>query len=168
MMNTSKLYVYNLICKVLPPTRCFRLKASLLRWCGAKVGKNVRICSSVMVIGSGNLEIGDNTWIGPNTLISTSSEIKIGSDCDIAPMVYIGDGTHNITPNYNRIAGKDISLPISIGDGCWICAKSTILANTSIGKMCVVAAGAVVTSKFTDEYSLIAGVPARIIKNFRV
>lgn len=148
-------------------TRCLALKAALLRWCGAKIGKDVRICSSVSIIGSGNLEIKDNTWIGPHTLICVSTEIKIGSNCDIAPMVYIGYGTHSITPSQNRIAGKDVSSPISIGNGCWISAKSTILANTSIPKMCVVAAGAVVTTKIDQVHSLIAGVPARVIKNFK-
>ena len=134
-----------LIMPLLPETRCFGFKCWLLKRTGAKVGKNVRICSSALFVGTGHLEIGNNTWIGHRCIISTSSSIKIGSDCDIAPNVYIGNGTHQITPDRKRIADIEISEDIIIGNGCWLCAGSMVLPGVTIQEKSVVAAGAVVT-----------------------
>lgn len=154
-----------LIMPLLPETRCFGFKRWLLRQTGAKVGENVRICSSVMFVGTGSLEIGDNTWIGHRCIISTSSSIKIGSDCDIAPNVYIGNGTHQITPDRKRIADIEISEDIIIGNGCWLCAGSMVLPGVTIQEKSVVAAGAVVTKSQSENMILLAGIPARIKKH---
>lgn len=162
-MNSAKLYIYSLITKFLPETKAFGTKRILLRWAGAKIGKNVRICSSAMIIGAGELEIGDNTWIGHRALISATSSIKIGKNVDIAPNVYIGNGTHEITPERERIADIDITKDIEIGDGCWLCVNSTILPGVTLGKKCIIAAGALVTKSF-EEMKLIAGVPAIVKK----
>lgn len=164
-MNGLKLYLAGGIIHHLPETRAFGIKRSLYRWAGVKVGNNVRICSSVKIIGAGRLEICDNTWIGPETIISASSTITIGANCDIAPRVFIGDGTHEITPDRDRIADIELCKDIVIGDGCWLCANATISAGVTIGNKCVVAAGAVVTKTIAENKVLIAGVPAVIKKH---
>lgn len=158
-MNTTKLYIYHLITMFLPETKGFGIKRILLRWAGAKVGKNVRICSSATIIGSGDLEIGDNTWIGHDSMIVCSKNVKIGADCDFAPRVYVGDGSHRIDLTGKRIAGKGFSLPIVIGDGCWLCTYAVILPGVSIGERSVLAAGAVAKGDYCDN-ALLAGVPA--------
>nr|WP_122120196.1 DapH/DapD/GlmU-related protein [Alistipes megaguti] len=160
-------YLIGIIMPILPETRCFGFKRWLLRVCGAKIGTNVRICSSVKFLGSGELEIGDNTWIGHQCLISSSSKIIIGANCDLAPRVYIGTGTHEITVNCDRVASIEISKDIEIGNGCWLCANTTILPGVVIGAKCVVAAGAVVTKSFKEEALLLAGVPAIVKKSLR-
>lgn len=157
-------YLVGIIMPLLPETHCFALKRLLLRLTGAIIGKNVRICSSATFIGSGQLIIGDNTWIGHRCLISASSLIHIGANCDIAPNVYIGNGTHIITPWCDRIASIEICKDIVIGDGCWIGVNSTILPGVEIGNKCVIAAGSVVTHSFVSNCCLLAGVPAAIKK----
>ena len=52
---------------------------------------------------------------------------------------------------------------ISIGENCWIGAKVTVLAGVNIGDNCVIAAGSVVTKDFPSN-SVLAGVPARVLK----
>lgn len=123
------------------------------------MGKNVRVCSSAMIIGSGALEIGDNTWIGHRVLISSSSSIYIGHNVDVAPNVYIGTGTHTIDIEGERIAGEGISKDIVVNDGAWLCTGCMILPGVTIGEKCVVAAGAVVTHS-SEAKKLLAGVPA--------
>jgi len=54
-------------------------------------------------------------------------------------------------------------LPVVIEDECWIGANVTILKGVTIGRGSVVAAGAVVT-KSCEPYSIIGGVPAKLIK----
>lgn len=53
---------------------------------------------------------------------------------------------------------------IMIGNDCWIGAKATILDGVVIGDGCVVAAGALVPRGVYPSYSIIGGVPARVIK----
>lgn len=156
-----------LVFPLLPETRCFALKRSMLRWAGAKVGRNVRVCSSVMIVGAGELAIGDNTWIGHRCLISASSAVRIGKNVDIAPNVFIGNGTHGITPDRDRIADVECSRDVEVGDGCWLCAGSMVLPGVSIGAKCVVAAGSVVTRSF-GPMKLLAGVPACIKRELGV
>lgn len=163
-MRSIVQYLNKFIFPLLPETKCFSLKRGLLRLSGAKIGSNVRICSSVMIIGAGELTIGDNTWVGHRCLISASSSIKIGKNVDIAPNVYIGNGTHEITPDKERIASIELAKDIVIGDGCWLCANVTILPGVTIGDKCVVAAGSVVTKSYGNMI-LLAGVPADIKKN---
>lgn len=165
-MRTIVAYLNNMIMKVLPETRCFGFKRWLWRRAGVKVGRNVRICSSVSFYGAGTLEIGDNTWVGNHVLIVSSSSIKIGASVDIAPRVFIGTGSHTIDVNADHIAATDISKDVTIGDGCWICINATILPGVTLGKKCVVAAGSVVTKSFTEDKILIAGVPAKKIKSY--
>jgi acetyltransferase-like isoleucine patch superfamily enzyme len=54
---------------------------------------------------------------------------------------------------------------IVIGDGCWIGANVVITAGLTIGKYCVIAAGSVVT-KSVPDFSIVAGNPARLLKQF--
>lgn len=165
-MNSFRLYLVGHIVRILPDTRCFGLKRTLYRWCGVKVGKNVRICSSVVITGDGELSIGDNTWIGHQSFILSSNKVIIGQDVNIAPRVYIGTGTHEIDLDGSAIAGKGVSLPITIGDGVWLCANATIIAGVSIGKKTIIAAGAVIT-KNVGSCELWGGVPANHIKSLK-
>lgn len=166
-MNTSLLYIVGLLVRLLPETKCFKLKRRLYCLSGAKIGRNTKICSSVRIIGSGNLTIGDHVWIGPNCLISTSADVTIGSDVNIAPCVSIICGSHAIDYDGVSIAGEGISDIIVIKDGCWICASSTILGSSIIGKKSIVGAGAITKGEYPDN-QLLVGVIAKmkpLIKN---
>lgn len=167
MKKSIKRYLISLIMILIPETSCFKLKAYLYRQIGFKIGKNVRICSSAKLIGSGKLIIGDNTWIGPNCIIAASSKVEIGDNVDIAPLVYIGTGTHELFDQHKRrVAGKGKNLDVKIGDGCWIGVRSTILPGVKISKMTMVAAGSLVNKEF-DEFKLIGGIPAKEIKDLK-
>lgn len=165
-MNSLRLFIVNKLLSLFPETRAFEFKRILYRWAGVNVGENVRICSSVKILGIGELNVHDNTWIGPGTVIFCSSKITIGANCDIAPCVYIGDGTHKIDLDGDRIAGEDTSDSITIGDGCWLCVNCTILPGVVLGSKCVVAAGAVVTES-SDDMKLLAGIPAKPVKDLK-
>lgn len=63
----------------------------------------------------------------------------------------------------NRNQGLEKALPIKVGDNCWFGANVSVMPGVTIGAGCVIAAGAVVT-KDMPANSLIAGVPAKVIK----
>ena len=149
MLSPKKLYLYRLLTNLMPETSCFGLKRRFLRWAGAEVGQNVRICSSATVLGCGELIIGDDTWIGQHCLIMASSKIEIGKNVDVAPMVYLGTGTHVPQFDKERCAGEGLNKDIKIGDGCWLCARTTILPGVTVGNMTIVGAGAVVISSLS-------------------
>lgn len=165
-MNSVLLFIYHLVTALIPETRGFAFKRFMLRCCGAEIGENVKICSSVFIIGSGKLIIGDNTWVGHRSMISSSSSIVIGCNCDIAPEVYIGTGTHEITPECKRIGDKESSGDIMIGNGCWLGVRTVVLPGVSIAPKCIAAGGAVITRNVNEPMVMVAGVPAEIKKRF--
>lgn len=168
-MSSFRLYLYSQIVRWLPETRFFGLKVKLLRWCGATIGENVRINSSAQFSGDGNLEIGDDVWVGPGCLISPvgKATIQIGSHIDIAPQVMILTGSHKIEPMGNHIGGEGYSASVVVGDGCWLGARCVLLPGVTLKEKTIVAAGAVVTKSVDEEIVLVAGVPAKVVKQYK-
>ncbi|MCM4155369.1 acyltransferase [Gramella sp. AN32] len=165
-MNSYKLFGIKFVLFFLPETRFFGLKRKLFRFAGATIGENVRICSSVSIIGNGNLSIGDNTWIGHQTCIISSSSIIIGKNVDIAPRVYIGTGTHVVDIKSPNISGAGISENITIKDGCWVCVGSIILPGVELGIKSITAGGSLV-NKNVLPFTIVGGVPAKLISKLK-
>ena len=111
----------------------------------------------------GDIIIGDNTRIGlHNTIIGP---VSIGNHVNLAQCVTVTALNHNFQSTSLRIDEQGVSTrQVVISDDVWIGANSVILPGVTIGQHVVVAAGAVVTKDVPDGV-LVAGVPARIIKN---
>jgi acetyltransferase-like isoleucine patch superfamily enzyme len=114
-------------------------------------------------IGDG-LEVGNHSNIGPYSYIGCSGFIKIGNHVMISPRVSIYAENHvfqdpNILMKDQGVRKQDVVIE----DNCWIAANSIILAGVTIGEGSVIAAGSVVTHD-VPPFSVVAGVPARIIK----
>ena len=84
--------------------------------------------------------------------------MRIGAGCFLAMHVVVGTWTHEIGPEAQR-AGPTSVRPVTIADGCWIGARATILPGVTVGRGCIVAAGAVVSGD-CEPNGLYAGVPA--------
>ena len=166
-MKTDRLWVYQLVTRWLPETRFFGLKAALLRWCGAKIGSNVRISSSARFLGGGELVVGDDVWIGTDDIIHPvyGASVKIGNCCDIGPGVMILTGSHKIDAHGAHIAGEGTAADVEIGNGCWLGARSLVLPGVHISEKILVAAGSIVTNSVGVASVLVAGIPASIKKD---
>ncbi len=150
---------------LLPPTRCYALKAWLLRGSGIKLGDGVRIVSSAKIWGR-DISIGKNTFIGHEVLIANGdASVAIGSNVDIAPRVLIVSGSHELTPWAERAAGRGFSRNIVIGNGCWIGAGSIILGGVVIGDKAMVGAGALIRSN-VPEGAVVVGNPQKLLKKW--
>lgn len=162
-MRMLLLYLANWVSAATPLTRWFRLRAVVFRAAGVHVDPTAKLNGRVTV-QLANLTVGARTWVGANTTIvpTHASAVVLGADCDVSQDCLIVCGTHEIGPAERR-AGKGASAPITVGDGTWIGARVTLTAGTTIGRGCVVAAGAVVRGQF-EENLLIAGVPARVVR----
>ena len=110
----------------------------------------------------GDVIIGDQTRIGlHNTIIGP---VTIGSHVNLAQGITVTALNHNFTDTEKRIDEQGVSTSsVTIEDDIWIGANATILSGVNIGRHSVIAAGAVVT-KDVPPHSLVAGVPAKVIK----
>jgi acetyltransferase-like isoleucine patch superfamily enzyme len=110
-----------------------------------------------------NIKIGNNISTNNNIFICAANYIEIGNDTLIGQNVTLMDHeAHGIQPENRRKLGKIGT--IIIGKNCWIGNNTTILKNSKIGDNSIVAVGAVVSGVFPENV-VIAGVPAKIIKN---
>lgn len=110
----------------------------------------------------GDVMIGDHTRIGlHNTIIGP---VIIGSHVNLAQGITVTALNHNFENSKKRIDEQGVSTSaVVIEDDIWIGANAVILPGVTIGHHSVVAAGAVVT-KDVPPHSLVAGVPAKVIK----
>jgi maltose O-acetyltransferase len=103
---------------------------------------------------------GENCWIGTGLTIHGNGTVTMGSCCDIGPDVTFLTGSHELG-DANRRAGKGKTFDVTIGNGVWVGARSTVMADVGDGS--AVAACACV-SKTVGENLLVGGVPAKIIR----
>ncbi|WMI68128.1 sugar O-acetyltransferase [Mangrovimonas sp. YM274] len=108
-----------------------------------------------------NLKLGKNVFINQNCQMLDLGGITIEDDVMIGPRVNLLSETHPIEPELREAL---IGKPIHIKQHAWIGAGATILPGVTIGKHSVVAAGAVV-SKDVPDRTVVAGVPAKIMKS---
>ena len=110
----------------------------------------------------GDVLIGDHTRIGiHNTIIGP---VVIGSHVNLAQGVTVTALNHNYEDATKRIDEQGVSTkPVVIADDVWIGTNAVVLPGVTIGRHCVVAAGAVVTKDVPDN-TIVGGVPARVIK----
>lgn len=110
----------------------------------------------------GDVMIGDHTRIGlHNTIIGP---VTIGNHVNLAQGITVTALNHNFSDAEKRIDEQGVNTtPVVIGDDIWIGANAVILPGVTIGSHSVVAAGSVVT-KDVPPHSLVAGVPAKIIR----
>lgn len=143
--------------------RLWALKRRLLNATGVSVGKNTKIVGPITMGVCGDLSIGDNCWIGKNLCIYGNDAVSIGSNCDLAPNISFVTGTHALG-DHDRRAGEGYCKPIVVGNGCWIGINSTVLSNVTVGDGTVIGAGALVNKSVPADV-MVAGVPAKIVKN---
>lgn len=156
----SKISAISYRCIIMP------VKKLLFASCGKKVYIGRRGCFSYK-----NIIIGDSVFIGRDVeMLSTRAKIHIGDHVMIAKGVSIITGEHrtDIQGRYmdeindkEKKASNDEDVTLE-GDN-WICTNACILKGVTIGKGSIVAAGAVVT-RDVPPYSVVGGVPARVIK----
>lgn len=111
--------------------------------------------------------VGEGTWIGKGCSIAAINRVEIGKHVLFAGQVHITDHSHGYEDIAYPIPPQPLVTkgPVIIEDDCWLGFGCEILSGVHIGKHCVVAARAVVT-KDVPAYSIVAGNPARIVKQY--
>jgi len=142
------------------------------------IGPNTHIKGELLVFGhGGHIEIGSYCYIGENSRIWSAKEIKLGDRVLISHNVNIFDNlVHPLNPKmrHDQFVAiitegqpKEITTldekKVEIGDDVLVGAMSIILRGVTIGKGSLIGAGSVVT-KDVPPYSIVAGNPARIVR----
>jgi acetyltransferase-like isoleucine patch superfamily enzyme len=139
---------------------------------GVILGDNVTIarfatiqCTGVIRKLGVGLTIGNHSAVGAYSFLGAQGGIHIGSHVIMGPRVNIHAENH-VYEDWQRpihLQGES-RLGVVVGDDCWIGAGTIIVDGVNIEKGCVVAAGSVVTQD-VPAYSVVGGVPARILKS---
>ena len=115
----------------------------------------------------GVLTVGDKAVFGRDNTINCYLDVEIGPATIVADWVYICDFDH-VTDDIN-LPIKDqglIKSPVRVGADVWIGTKASILRDTNVGHGSVIAAHAVVRED-VPPFSIVGGIPARVLKNRR-
>lgn len=136
----------------------------------AMCGKNLNVFGEAYLFFPKNISIGNNCKINPKVFMNGRSGITIGDNVTLsygAKLISTGYDIDHWMKTGERVHFDD--KPIYIGDNCWIGTDAIILPGVKItGEFVVIGAGAVVTKDITESRVLVAGNPARIVKNYEV
>ena len=132
------------------------------------IGNRVRILPGARIEthNGGKIVFKNNISIGQNFHITSAGNLQIGANTTISGNVFVT----NIDHEYQEINTHILDQPLiinetQIGDNCFIGYGAGIQAGTILGEHCVVGAGSVVRGRF-PAYSVIVGIPGRIIKRY--
>ena len=141
-----------------------------------ELGEYVTLYGTLFSQSHGKIVMGDNTRLGKGSIIRSVEKVVVGSYTAIADNVVISDnGNHPIDPDFRRrmkldTLGGDMRLwkhsahaPVIIGENVWVGEHSRIQRGVTIGDNAIIAAGAIVT-KDVPANSIVAGIPAKVIK----
>jgi acetyltransferase-like isoleucine patch superfamily enzyme len=131
------------------------------------IGNHVRLVSTVATLElatlpGGHLEIGNDVFINYGTSLVSSAHVRIGNGCLIGTHVMVMDC------DFHRVEDKawdTTGSPVILEDRVWLGNRTMILKGVRVGHDAVVAAGSVVTSDVAPR-TLVAGVPARVVRSF--
>ena len=162
-----------------------RARAAIWRLRGASLGSKTRIgprCSIMrpwtLVTGvrclfereayvkvtedAARIEMGDEVFLGRGVELDISQRLIIGNHVLIAPGCFVTDHSHRHAKGTTIDSqGCDLA-PVHIGDDVWLGANAVVLAGVTIGNGAIVGSGAVVTRN-VDAFTIVAGVPARLV-----
>lgn len=121
--------------------------------------------------GTGKITIGNNCHFGDRNFITSACGITIGNDVLTGANVLISDNAHG------EVLLKDMEIPpidrklhckgpVTVGDRVWLGNNVCVLSGIKIGDGAIVGANSVVTHDI-PPYCMVAGVPAKIIKNLK-
>ncbi len=128
---------------------------------GCELDDSVAIVSPFYCDCGCRMTIGKNVIINKGATIMSPGRVVIEDNVLIAPEVKIVTVDHDLHDRHNLFRfGK-----VTVKENAWICIGAIICPGVTIGRNAVVAAGAVVTKDVPDN-SLVAGNPARVIKEF--
>jgi maltose O-acetyltransferase len=133
-----------------------------------KIHASVRIGYGTTVAGSGQIEIGQDSYIGYNSFVCADpagTQIVIGKHCSLSHNIHIRTQIHVRKKHYkDELAAPITGADIIIGDYVWIGANVYISGGVKIGENSIIGANSIVTHDVPPN-TIFGGVPARLIRH---
>ena len=127
---------------------------------GAQVDESFALFPPFYTDFGKNIKLGKRVFINSGCCFQDQGGIELGDGCLIGHQVVIATLNHDLSPNSR---GSMTPAKVTLGKNVWVGAHATILPGVTVGDNAVIAAGAVVT-KDVPANTVVAGVPAKIIK----
>ncbi|MEQ4496254.1 sugar O-acetyltransferase [Streptococcus pneumoniae] len=140
--------------------------AEIIKTWFASTGKNLYINTRLMVDYGVNIHLGENFYSNWNLTMLDICSIRIGDNAMIGPNCQFLTPLYPLDPQ-ERNSGIEYGKPITIGDNFWTGGGVIVFPGVTLGNNVVAGAGAVITKSFGDNVVL-AGNPARVIKEIPV
>jgi acetyltransferase-like isoleucine patch superfamily enzyme len=141
-----------------------RLRAAYYREVLANCGPGLEVSQNVILRFPERLTLGADVFFNRGAFLAAHAPITIGDRASIGPYAIINSGDHLYAERFKPIREQGHNRqPVEIRADVWIGAHAVILKGNVLGEGCVVAAGAVVT-KDVPPFSVVAGIPAQVIR----
>jgi len=128
-----------------------------------RCSSNFQVAHDVILRTLETIEVGSNVYLANGCIFLGGDSIVIGNDVLVGPMTMISTSNHCF--NGVGFVGAVDSGQVVIEDNCWIGGHCSILMGTYIRESSVVGAGSVCNKAYDSPKVLIAGNPAKIVKN---
>lgn len=138
----------------------YKIKGSILKLFGAKVGKDFGIKPCVKIKYPWFLELGDHVRIGEAVWIDNLAKVTLKDN------VTLSQGAMLITGNHNyKSEGFDLmTAEITVNEGAWLCSMSRVGPGVVVGRNAILSLSAVTTQHLKED-GIYAGNPAVLIKS---
>lgn len=151
--------------KIIEKNRLKKIQNSL-RACGS----DLKIFGQPSIIHPENIVLGDCVNINDGSILNaTESYIKIGDNVTISSKAMILAASYDVMKflQGGKNSKKHKNSEINIGNNVWICAGAVILPDVTIADHVVIGAGSVVTKSIEQSWCVIAGNPAKVVKDLK-
>jgi acetyltransferase-like isoleucine patch superfamily enzyme len=115
--------------------------------------------------GTARIRIGSGSFLNINVMVAAVALVEIGDHCMLANGCFVTDGNHRFDDPTQPVTYQGFSTkgPTRIGDNVWCGAHVVVTSGVTIGERAVIGANSVVTTDVAP-YSIVGGVPARVLK----
>lgn len=130
-----------------------------------KIDKKVNGKIQIAMYGSDcSVMIGENTFCADCSIFLVDNSIEIGKDSMLSNNIRILTDTHSVIDNTTKEVINKPTKPIKIGNHVWIGERTTLTKNAQIADNSIVGIGSIVTKSFNKQNCVLAGSPAKIVK----
>ncbi len=138
-----------------------RFRGGLYALMMQKCGKNFQVTSSVIINSLARLQVGDHVYIAHNSVIM-GTNIIIENEVLIGPNCVISSSNHTLSSSSFRF-GPLKEKGVLLKQGSWVAANCSVVGGSELPEKSILAAGSVLTQKFTEAEMVYGGVPAKKI-----
>lgn len=145
-----------------------RWSSRFLRLVLADCGPDLTVFGKPIIYSPDKIHIGNHVTLNNGAQISPRGHVYIADYVTMSRGSQITGGMYDLSnwSDDGYIVRDHTQKDVFIGEGTWLCVNSIVLPGVHInGKGVIVAAGAVVTQDINEDFVIVGGVPAKIIKH---